>query len=310
VPQWPEAKYERESHMPDTPTPAWVPLSSAELTAEINPLGAQLSVLRDSAGRDLLWDGNPAVWAGRAPVLFPIVGNLVNGQYRVGSSTYALPRHGFARGKLFELIEAGPAKSVFRLKADAQTLKVYPFQFELDVSFTLIGATLSVVSTVRNVDRTVMLASIGYHPALRWPLPYGGTRAAHFIEFAEEEGPSIRRLDAAGLLTAAHHPTPVVHRRLKLEDSLFKDDVVIFDDIRSRSLTYGGETGPRIRVGYPDARYLGLWTKPGAGFICIEPWQGSADEVGFSGDFAAKPGVFTLAPGASRILAMDLSLLR
>jgi galactose mutarotase-like enzyme len=101
----------------------------------------------------------------------------------------------------------------------------------------------------------------------------------------------------------------VSHRRLALDDSLFRDDVVIFDEIRSRSVTYGADKGPRIRVSYADAHYLGLWAKPGAPFICIEPWQGIADEAGFAGDFSTKLGVFTLAPGATQSLQMQISLL-
>lgn len=285
-------------------------MSSAELSAEVNPLGAQLSVLRDADGRELLWDGDPAVWAGRAPLLFPIVGTLAGGSYRLGSKAYSLPRHGFARVRQFDVVAATSSSATFRLGADEATAKVYPFRFQLDVDFALSGGTLSVTSSVRNMGQEEMPASIGYHPGFRWPLPYGQPRAAHFIEFADEEGPSIRRLDANGLLSPERHPTPVSHRRLALDDALFRDDVVIFDEIRSRSVTYGTDTGPRIRVGYPDARYLGLWTKPGAPFICIEPWQGIADEAGFSGDFRTKLGVFTLAPGATQSLTMQISLLR
>jgi galactose mutarotase-like enzyme len=288
---------------------SWIQLSSAELSAEVNPLGAQLSVLRDAGGRELLWNGDPAVWAGRAPLLFPIVGTLAGGSYRVGSKVYSLPRHGFARVRPFDIVAASSSRATFRLNADEATLQVYPFHFQLDVDFALNGATLTVTSTVRNIGQEEMPASIGYHPGLRWPLPYGESRAAHFIEFANDEGPSIRRLDASGLLSPERHPTPVSHRRLALDDALFRDDVVIFDEIRSHSVTYGADKGPRIRVSYPDARYLGVWTKPGAPFICIEPWQGIADEAGFSGEFKNKLGVFTLAPDAAQSLTMQISLL-
>jgi galactose mutarotase-like enzyme len=287
---------------------SWVPLRSAELSAEVNPLGAQLSVLRDAGGRELLWNGDPAVWAGRAPLLFPIVGTLAGGSYRLGSKAYPLPRHGFARGRQFDVVAATSSKATFRLSADEATLQVYPFQFELDVDFALNGATLAVTSSVRNVGREEMPASIGYHPGFRWPLPYGEPRAAHFIEFADDENAPIRRLNADGLLSPQPHPTPVSHRRLALDDALFRDDVVIFDAIRSRSVSYGADKGPRLRVSYPDARYLGVWTKPGAPFICIEPWQGIADEAGFAGDFRTKLGVFTLAPGAAQSLTMQISL--
>ena len=294
--------------MPETQSPAWISLKSSELSAEINPLGAQLSVLRDARGRELLWNGDPAVWAGRAPILFPIVGTLAGGRYRLGSSSYPLSRHGFARGRLFQVLEVAASSALFRLQADADTLKVYPFQFQLDVSIALNGPTVSVSSSVRNLGNEDMPASIGYHPGFRWPLPYGEPRASHFIEFATDEGPSIRRLDGSGLVAAERHPTPVSQRRLPLQDSLFENDVVIFDDIRSRAVTYGSDKGPRIRVGFPDARFLGLWTRPGAGFICIEPWHGISDEAGFAGDFKDKWGVFTVPPGSARQLHMDITL--
>src|ERR1700731_4136588 len=94
---------------------SWVPLSSAELSAEVNPLGAQLSILRDADGRELLWNGDPAVWAGRAPLLFPIGGTLAGGSYRLGSKAYPLPRHGFARGRQFDVVAASSSRATFRL---------------------------------------------------------------------------------------------------------------------------------------------------------------------------------------------------
>jgi galactose mutarotase-like enzyme len=287
----------------------WIAMSSGELHAEVNPLGAQLSILRHANGRDLLWNGDPAVWTGRAPILFPIVGELAGGNYRLGSKTYSLSRHGFARGKPFDVVSATATTATFRLQADESTLAVYPFQFELDVRFTVNGATLAVIASIRNLGATNMPASFGYHPGLRWPLPYGRERSAHFIEFAAEEPAPIRRLNNAGLLAPEPHPTPIVNRRLALEDRLFENDAVIFDQVRSRSVTYGAPDGPRIRVSYPDAPYLGVWSKPGAPFVCIEPWHGSADPEGFAGDFTAKPGVFTVAPGGVQSVEMTLSLL-
>jgi galactose mutarotase-like enzyme len=287
----------------------WVSLSSGNLAAEINPLGAQLSALRDHAGRDLLWDGDPSVWTGRAPLLFPIVGTLAGGSYRLSSQIHHLPRHGFARGKRFDIVDMTSAAATFRLKADETTLQIYPFRFELDVRFALEDSTLSVTTWVRNNGDDDMPASFGYHPAFRWPLPFGGTRSSHFIEFACDEPAPIRRLNADGLLAAERYPTPVAHGRLALVDTLFQDDAIIFDEIRSRSITYGDDEGPRIRVSYPQTPFLGLWTKPNANFICIEPWHGVADLAGFSGDFREKTGVFIVTPGAALPIPMAITLL-
>jgi galactose mutarotase-like enzyme len=286
-----------------------VSVTSGDLTAEINPVGAQLSSLRERTGRDLMWGGDPAVWSGRAPLLFPIVGALAGGSYRLGSTLYHLPRHGFARGKLFDIADSGSAGATFRLKADEATLEVYPFHFELEVRFALSGPMLAVTACIRNVGGEHMPASFGFHPAFRWPLPFERARSSHFIEFASEEPAPIRRLDTGGLLTPVRHPTPVFGRRLALADALFEDDVIIFDQIRSRSVTYGAGDGPRIRVSYPDSPYLGVWTKPRADFICIEPWHGVADPEGYSGEFAAKPGVFMVAPGGALPIEMQITLL-
>ena len=287
----------------------WVTLSSADLHVEVNPFGAQLSILRDRSGRDLLWDGDAAIWAGRAPILFPTVGEVAGGSYRLGPKSYRLGRHGFARGKQFEVITAAASHATFRLKADSATLEVYPFQFELDVAFAVSGPKLSLTASVRNPGTAGLPASVGFHPAFRWPLPFGQGRAAHFIEFEQDEPAPIRRLNPAGLLSPVPHPTPVVNKRLVLDDSLFQSDVVIFDQFRSRKLIYGAQDdGPHLEVTYPDATHLGIWTKPGAPFVCIEPWRGIADPEGFTGDFTAKPGVFIVPPGGTESITMTVTV--
>jgi galactose mutarotase-like enzyme len=294
--------------MSDDPA-TWISLRTTDLCASINPLGAELSRLRDADERDLQWPGDPAVWAGRAPILFPIVGNLNSGQYRVGGERYALPRHGFARRRNFAVTEAGATSATFRLTADEQTLAVYPFRFELDVNFAVEGATLAVTSWIRNRGDRDLPASLGYHPAFAWPLPYGGNRASHFIEFEADEPAPIRRLDSNGLLTAQRLATPVANRRLDLQDELFASDALIFDQVVSRSVTYGSEIGPRIAVSFPGVPYLGVWSKPGANFICIEPWHGLADPQGFSGELQDKPGMLIVPPGAMATVAMAITLL-
>jgi galactose mutarotase-like enzyme len=287
----------------------WVSLGSSELSAQVDPQGAQLSVLRDRSERDLLWNGDPSVWSGRAPLLFPIVGALAAGSYRVDSKTYHLPRHGFARHSKFQVVQSSGTSAVFRLNADDATRELYPFSFQLEIQFAIDGATLSMTTLVRNLGDRKMPASFGYHPALRWPLPYGQERSQHAIEFASDEPSPVRRLDKDGLLLPERFPTPVVQRRLALQDGLFQNDAIIFDDLRSRAVTYGATDGPRIRLSFPDAPYLGVWSKPQANFICIEPWHGVADPQGYSGNFSAKPGVFMVTPGASMAAKLAISLL-
>jgi galactose mutarotase-like enzyme len=287
-----------------------IEIRSDRLSATINPLGSELHSLRDAAGRDLLWNGDPAYWTGRAPVLFPIVGMLAKGRYRIGEAVYILGKHGFARRKRFEARALSSNAALFRLEPDAETLSVYPFQFSLEIRFTIEDNALTLCATLANTGDRMLPASLGFHPALRWPLPFGAVRADHRILFDQEEPAPIRRIDGDGLLKPQSFPTPVQGRSLLIRDDLFLDDAVIFDKLNSRKLLYGCDAcGPWIEVAFPDTPYLGVWTKPGAGFICIEPWHGHADPEGYDGDFYEKPGSMILEPSAEKTISMSIRLL-
>ena len=282
-------------------------IASAHLNAEIDPKGAQLFTLKDAEGLDLQWDGDPAVWTGRAPILFPIVGMLVGSHYRLDGKTYELDKHGFARHSLFEVAEASAASATFRLRDSEATRAVYPFRFELDVRFSIDGATLTLAATVKNPGETPLPASFGFHPALRWPLPYGAARADHALTFAHDEPAPIRRIDADGVVLPQTFPTPVAGRTLALRDDLFTNDAVIFEALNSDRLRYGAPTGPSLEIAFPDTPWLGVWTKPGAPYICVEPWHGIADPDGYQGDFREKPGVFIVAPDATFETRMEIT---
>ena len=285
-----------------------VTITSGALSASISALGAELQTLQDSAGRDLLSDGDPRFWSGRAPILFPVIGELNDGGYTLDGQRYAMAKHGIARTSTFAVVEQAAESVTFALEASDATRAVYPFAFRLEIRFAIVGAVLAVTATIANLGDAPMPASFGFHPALRWPLPYGQPRADHTIRFAHDEPAPIRRIDGTGLLLPDALPTPVEGDTLALRDDLFAADALIFDRLTSRSVSYGAPTGPRIEVSFTDFPTLGVWTKPGAGFICIEPWQGSADPVGFTGDLRDKPGIIEIAPGSVRNLTMTIAL--
>ena len=281
--------------------PETVSISDSTLSAQISPLGAELVRLQDRDGLDLLWDGNPAVWNGRSPLLFPIVGEATANRIRVAGTQYEIGRHGFARTSTFALVSSETARCTWRLEASEATRRQYPFEFRLDVTYAIEAGALHMSAAVTNTGDGVMPASFGFHPALRWPLPYGKPRAAHEIVFQQEEAAPIRR-PIDGLLSSARYPTPVRGRRLVLHDSLFEDGAIVFDTLASRSLVYG----EALRVSFPRMPHLGIWTKPGAGYLCIEPWQGYASPEDFDGELADKPGMVAIMPGATESFAMSI----
>jgi galactose mutarotase-like enzyme len=286
-----------------------VTISNGALTARINPLGAELWSLADAQGREYMTDADPRFWTGHAPLLFPIVGALRNGSYRLDGREYALPKHGFARTSRFAVAEARADHARFRLEDSEATRAAWPFAFVLEAEFALEGATLAMAVTVHNAGERPMPFSFGFHPAFAWPLPDGGAKGSHRVIFAKDEPAPVRRIDpASGTLRKQPQPTPVTGRELAPDASLFAADALIWDRLASRSLTFAGESGPSLKLDFPDCPHLGVWQKPGAPFLAIEPWQGFNDPEGFAGELREKPGIVVLAAGAQRRFRLDVTV--
>ena len=284
-------------------------ITSGDLTARIAPLGAELLSLTDRAGREYMTDADPAFWSGHAPLLFPIVGRLNGDGLRVDGQSYPMRQHGFARRLAWDVVGASEAAATFHLTDTPETRAQYPFAFDLSVLYTLEGNRLSTAVRVSNPGEPgtePLPFSFGFHPAFAWPLPEGGEKAGHSIMFDQPEPQDIRRLDGDGLI-AGHEATPVADRTLILDQALFAADALIWDQLNSRRLAYRSANGPWLEVAF-DLPQLGIWQKPGAKFICIEPWQGTADPTGFAGEFADKPGIIHLAPGEEKRLTMDVTV--
>lgn len=286
-----------------------ITIANDHLIAVIDPLGAELTSLRDAAGRELMTNADPAFWTGHAPILFPVVGRPYRDTIRIDGTPYPMKQHGFARRSVFTLSEHKDASVVFTLEANTETRRSFPFEFRLRILYEIIDSELSITAEIRNPDLGRSLpASFGFHPAFAWPLPYGEARVDHRIVFSADEPDALRVIAPDGTIAEGERPSPLEGRTLALRDDLFASDALVWDAVRSESVTYGAPTGPRLRIDFPDTPKLGIWTKPGAAYVCVEPWHGIADPEGYAGEFRAKPGVFEVAPGDAKRIAMRVTL--
>jgi galactose mutarotase-like enzyme len=285
-----------------------ITIANDHLTARINPLGAELTSLVDAEGRELMTNADPAFWTGHAPILFPVVGRPYRDTIRVDGQEYPMKQHGFARRVPFEIIATSPDAVTFRLTDSDETRAQYPFAFALEIAFQLTGATLSIDVAVRNTGDVVLPGSFGFHPAFAWPLPYGQDRADHRIVFSADEPDAQRMIADDGTIADGERFSPLEARTLPLRDALFAKDALVWDAVRSDSVTYGAETGPQLKIAFPDTPKLGIWTKPGAAYVCVEPWHGIADPEGYTGEFRDKPGVFEVAAGDTKNIMMSVTL--
>ncbi|SFV26608.1 Galactose mutarotase [Devosia crocina] len=271
-------------------------ISNSELTVDVAALGAEMQMLSTRDGRNWLWSGDATYWTGRSPILFPMVGRAPMDVVSVGDKRYQMGQHGFARRSAFTLVDEWREHCTYRLESSESTLAMFPFQFRLDVQHRLEGRAVIVSAEVTNLDTAVMPFGIGFHPAFAWPLP-GGEGQAHSVRLDNGGTPDLFRL-SGGLVDPAPQPSPFASGTLGLDHADFAQDAMIFPEGAGAGLTYGSQTGPSVRFTWENLPNFALWSKPGARFICLEPWHGTAAEVGGTDALEARPYAVLLGPGA------------
>ena len=146
--------------------------------------GAELRSIKEREDEtEYLWNGDPTWWRYSSPVLFPIVGKLKDNMYRVNGKTYELPSHGLGRISDFQLVEKEADRIAFSLRWTEESLKRYPWKFELQVAYELHGKQVKVIWTVRNHDDHEMIYSIGAHGAYRCPIVHAEEFSDCYLEF-------------------------------------------------------------------------------------------------------------------------------
>ena len=266
-----------------------ITLSNSIISAQIKSLGAELCSLKDNTNRDYIWEGNPAFWGKHSPVLFPIVGTLKNNTFYHINKEYTLSRHGFARDMEFQLVEKTESSATFSLQSNSETLKNYPFKFELQIQYILIGTTLELTYRVINKDNTDMPFSIGAHPAFALPRDFEDYSLAF-----EEVEPLEYTLLENDLVSKQTEKIKTNSNTVPLTYELFESDALIFNTLKSNSLTIVEKENPILKVQFENFPNLGIWTKVGASFICIEPWFGYSDITESKGNLFEKEGIIVL----------------
>jgi galactose mutarotase-like enzyme len=285
---------------------AIVRIGSGSLSAAFALRGAELwSLLLD--GEERLWHGDPAWWDYRAPLLFPVIGRSIDETVTVQDRPFPMPLHGFARDLPFAVAEVSDDRVTLVQASDAATLGMFPFDYRLTVEAWVDGTTLGMSSTVENMSGRPMPFCFGYHPGFMWA-DDASERARFVCRFGHAEDAPVRRARmATGLLLSEREPCPVAGRTLALHDGLFTRGSIQFERLHSRSVWFGRPGGTGLTVTFPDSPHLGIWTRPGAPFLCIEPWQGFAAEEGGSPELALRPGAMVLEPGATKTFPLAVT---
>jgi galactose mutarotase-like enzyme len=272
-------------------------IENDHLKIEVASAGAELkSIVKKKNRAQYIWNGSAEWWPRSAPVLFPIVGKLNNNAYQYQGKTYSLPQHGFARDQEFVVRSATNESIALRLTAQEDLMLQYPFPFTLTITYSLNESDLHISYEVANTGKSLQYFSIGAHPG--FALAPGETLNDYYLEFEHAETAS-RYLLENGLFTGVTEPVLNNTNRLDIDEKLFLKDAIVFKNMKSTAVSLKSrKSAHALTYSFEGFPYFGIWSKPGAPFLCLEPWCGLADPVGFQGDLSIKEGITRLEPGA------------
>ena len=278
-------------------------IQNQRLAVQVEDLGAQLASIRTPDGEEYLWQGDPDIWARRAPILFPFIGRLREESYDLDGTAYAISTHGFARDMAFPVTDQEPDRISLRLTDTPETRRVYPFAFSLTVTYALEGNRLVKSHRVENRSDRDMLYELGAHDGFRVP----GPMKEWSVRLPGLEAVRLYGMDGQLMVTPPGEPIPLTEGALPLTPASFGLDTLILDSPPGARAVLTDPLGrPRVAVTFLDFPYLGLWTadKPfETGYVCIEPWSSLPDATFVGRELGDKAGVRRLAPGESETLS-------
>jgi galactose mutarotase-like enzyme len=283
-------------------------ISNPFLTCTINSMGAEIKSLRSKPDNiEYIWQADPAIWSGSAPILFPVVGRLNQGKYSIDGKEYVMKTHGFIKEQNFILINKTAANIRLRSSSNSLTTEYYPFQYEFDVIFSLTKTSLTVTYEVVNLDSQNLYFSIGSHPA--FALNQQDLKSGKYnLTFSEQEKEWCQ-LIVNELLSSTKHSIKTPNKSLLLTEKSFDNDALIFRNVCSSSITLSNSSKPILSLDLGSNKHLGLWAKPNAPYVCIEPWTSTDESITTPLELKEKPDMLCLSPNSKGINFYRINIL-
>ncbi|MEM6802272.1 MAG: aldose 1-epimerase family protein [Bacteroidota bacterium] len=270
-------------------------IENESLQISILRKGVELSGIKSKKTRiEYVWQADPDVWGSHAPVLFPIIGALKDDVYSYQGKIYkGMPKHGFVRrNEGLKLIEHEENRLKYELAYSEESLKIYPFKFRFHIEYRLAGNQIHVDHEVINLGEEEMLFSLGGHPAFNCPWDRMGAYEDYYLEFSEVENDHTWVLSRRGLIDKEGEQLLDASNTLALHKQLFDKDALIFKNLNSRKVSLRHkDSNQALSISFEGFPYLGIWAKPGAAYVCLEPWLGIADSENSSGKLEEKEGI-------------------
>ena len=263
-------------------------------TLGVKEMGAELTSLKSKkTGIEYIWEGNTDIWYGQSPILFPVIGRLLDDKYRLNGKEYSMEKHGIVRKKPFKLVEQTEDSLTFVQTDDEASLEIYPYHFELFVTFKLNGNSLEVSHKVVNKNDCVMYYSFGAHPGFN-------CKIGDYLEFDTPQVSVLNeQIDEESLLLDNQVELLKNEKRITIEKNTFDNDALILSGYTDKVISLKSDDHNRVVRFNFDSPVLGIWAKPNAPYVCIEPWWGINDNHDKKADLSEKRGILSLEANSS-----------
>lgn len=272
-------------------------ISNSYLTVEISSKGGELRSLRDADGKEYLWQGDEETWNDRGPNLFPYIGRMTSKSYQFQGKKYHMDIHGFLPTSEMMLLSEEKDCLILKLESSEKTLEQYPFLFQLEITWKVIGETLEITYKVKNKDKKSMYFGIGGHPGFIVPLEKEKKFEDYRIDFGKDATPKRVLMSEDCFVMEGNEPLELSEGRyLKLTHDLFNHDAIILEET-SGKVKINSEKGKKeIVVSFPQMNYLGIWHRPfkTPDYVCIEPWSSLPSRKNVIEDISQQPGLIEL----------------
>ena len=272
-------------------------IQNKDFQVSVKKEGAELSSFKSlKTNIEYIWKADPEVWLAHAPNLFPVVGCLKEDAFLYKGEEYACPKHGFVRkNKNVSLISETENSLTFGLKYSEDTLKVYPFKFEFQIKYSLVGNKLELQHKIINHGNDTMLFSLGGHPGFTCPMHDNEEYTDYYLEFEKPETAQTWQVLENGLIGKDTYPAFDEPTKINLHPQIFKADALVFKNLNSSKVSLKSKKSDQVlTMEFEDFPYLGIWAKPNAPYVCIEPWLGIADSYDSNRDFEKKEALIRL----------------
>lgn len=248
-------------------------ISNGLIKVGVNTFGAELEYIKVN-NINILWKRND-LWGAQSPVLFPIIGALKDGYYFYEGKRYEIQPHGFVKGMFFEVAHLDKNKIILSQKYNEETLKCYPYKFELLITYLIIENSLKIIFEIKNLDIKDLPFSIGIHPGFS----YNGLENLLGKDYQLKFYPN--KVDEV-----VFSPTFVLGKtKSEINYKTFND--MSIDLSTKRTICLEGVNTLEIQskknklIFKNEMSYMAFWQKNPEyvpEFMCIEAWEGIPDE--------------------------------